>query len=124
MIEAIARLEWLLRARRELRARHDRFRPLLSFYVMCLVVDCDALYIRVILSSDSIFLPAIPGREGRFLADAMEFLWLQQWLWPVLLAPAFVASAFSADKASKVLPLLFTTPATSVDLILGKFVGR
>ena len=42
MIEAVVRLEWLLRARR------DQFRPLLSCYFVCLMLDCCVLYYGVI----------------------------------------------------------------------------
>src|SRR5579871_4836752 len=118
MIKAIVRLEWRLRARR------DQFRPLLSCYSTCLLLDCCALYIRLITSRDCIFLPPLPGRSGRFLSAATEFIWLQQWLLPFLLAPVLVANAFTGEKASGLLPLLFTTPVSSGQLILGKFLGR
>jgi ABC-type transport system involved in multi-copper enzyme maturation permease subunit len=115
MIEAVVRLEWLLRARR------DGFRSLLSFYFVCLLLDCCALYYGVI---GDIFLPPSPSRSGRLLAAAVEFLWIQQWLLPLLLAPPFVANAFAAEKASGVLPLLLITSLTSGEIILGKFIAR
>src|SRR5437764_11876335 len=107
MIKAVVRLEWLLRARR------DQFRPLLTCYFFWLVLDICGLYCRVVLSPDSIFrLPPPPGRSGRLIAAAAEFVWLQQWLLPFLLAPPFVASAFGGEKAARMLPLLFTTSLT------------
>ena len=66
----------------------------------------------------------MPGRSGRFLAAAVEFLWLQQWLWAFLLAPPFVASAFGSERTKGALPLLFATPLISGEIILGKFLGR
>jgi ABC-type Na+ efflux pump permease subunit len=72
----------------------------------------------------ALVLPPFPGRSGQFLTAAMEFVWLQQWLWPFLLAPPFVATALAAEKANGVLPLLFTTPITSGEIIFGKLIGR
>jgi ABC-type Na+ efflux pump permease subunit len=115
MIEAVVRLEWLLRARR------DQFRPLLSCYFACLVLDCCVLYYGVIAD---IFLPPSPTRSGQLVAMAVEFLWIQQWLLPLLLAPPFVANALAAEKVNGVLPALLTTPITSGEIVLGKFIAR
>lgn len=118
MVGPIIRLEWLLRRRR------DRFQPLLSCYVFCLVLDGCAFYYRGIAGRDSIFLPPTPGRSGRFVAAAVEFLWYQQWLLPFLVGPPFVANALAVEKANGALALLFTTPVTRCEIILGKFLGR
>jgi ABC-type Na+ efflux pump permease subunit len=117
-MRAVIHLEWLLRARRE------QFRALLSCYGLFLFLDCNALYIRVVLGPDGIFLSPAPGQSGRFIAAGVQFLWLQQWLMPFVLAPPFVASAFEMEKANRVLPLLFTTTFTSGEIILGKFLAR
>jgi ABC-type transport system involved in multi-copper enzyme maturation permease subunit len=115
MIGAVVRLEWLLRARR------DGFSPLLSCYFACLLLDGCAWYYPAITG---IFLPPSPARDGRFLMGALEFLWFQQWLLPLLLAAPFLAGAFTGEKANRILPLLFTTPCTSAEMILGKFLAR
>jgi ABC-type Na+ efflux pump permease subunit len=114
MLKTIIRLEWQLRARR------DQFRPFLSCYVACLLLDCCAWYYWAL----AIFLPPSPGRSGQFLTAAVELVWLQQWLLPFLVAPPFIATAFATEKAKGVLPLLFTTPVTSGEIVLGKLIGR
>jgi ABC-type transport system involved in multi-copper enzyme maturation permease subunit len=115
MIEAVVRVEWLLRARR------DQFRPLFSCYFACVVLDCCVLYYGVL---GDIFLPPSPRRSGELVALAVEFLWIQQWLLPLLLAPPFVGSAFAAEKANRVLPLLLITSLAGGEIILGKFIAR
>lgn len=117
MIKTVVRLEWLLRSRR------DQFRPLLSCYIVCLYVDCCAVYYWV-LGNNGIFPPPAPGRSGRFIAAGVALVWLQQWLLPFLLAPPLLANALATEKAKGMLPLLFATSLTSGELILGKFLGR